>query len=1738
MINKLSRITRSRRFGSALLLILGCVALMTILVISFFASARTEFSTASFYSKGVNTKLLTENVINLVESQLREGARSSDPGTAGSPPVAWVSQPGMIRTYDNSGNPHKFYKLYSADAMVGNLTSPFNWTADSPATGWGMQPNLYTDLNEPITTGAGVADYPIIDPTAFGSVDGFNYTAQAEPGVSNPIPMPVKWLYILKDGTTTTGKAATGSAVTIPGSGPNNPVVGRVAFWTDDETCKVNINTASEGTFWDTPIGQGSSEEGIPGSTMPPFAYATSIPAQFEFQRVPGHPATTSLSTIFGYGTAPIIPPNGLETSVSWPLNDASYGTYFAPYYSLTPRLQAGGSMGGAEASTSTFTAAGYRLYDSVDELVFDPSRKPIFGAANTALYPTANPAGRAQVLITPTIMNQRRFFLTAHSRAPEETLFGTPRVSLWPLQADTAARTAKDNLLAFCTTLNVGVNGTTIPEPYYFQRATWFQSQANSSAGASQNAYPSSQSPTADFPDPPNSSLANPGLGNVVRNENLYAYLQALTGAPVPGFGGGALGYLSKYPGGPDYSGTPVSDRDEILTEMFDLIRSGVNTFDVSPNVYPHYTATPFAANGGAMPNVGTGSTIPISLSNHTHGLGRTYGISEVSLVFMCAGVDINNRNPPVAAGALDPNNPTFYSSPILEPDGVTIIPAKIRRMSIGQGLPWACEEDYVAPNNTQLFLYFDTATALYGTYFFSSKDNANYIYPAATPPKVLPATAIPIPIFCYWDTSSSTYGSYFCAPSQAPNAGTLFTCPSPPAVPTPPTPLVPLPSTACTIADPQTTAVQAFLLIKPYSLMVGAPAFTPNIRYRISHLDALNITFPTMAGVSTSPSLNFPAVGNAVAVCNIPGNNGSIYSYTGESTADGGLLAINAPGELAGQPPTTQPPWPNDGTSQSNFNYPFASTIVTLPAPGLLGPSPAYPSPFGGEDPAPSYTPNSGSPVIPSTAKQPPVPVQIHNAAVPYLTGTEPHGVVYAGGTMALNGTTLQIDILDGVNSNDSTPHTPNVLQTVYVTIPQMTLPIPTLEMENEGTAMGLQNSNNQYGPRIPGYGNGGTPKPLVKSYTNPFYPFQTTVGPSYYVPMDYYSQEPYDVTNICNRFGNGPSPVELTTLIARGDVVRSFDVNPNSPVGGDMRLLGANPIQNANTASGGPYDVFIPLGKARLADATYTNLPTQGPYTSLFIKQLHSLMTDSGGGRFGLNLVQTSEEILVGAPTGSPPTIASPIGSDGSGGAVYIGDNGGGAGMQETSGSLYIDPNGKYEHYPIALAPEVTPELEGAFMDPLTKKIPGDWTLGPGADGDGAYISKPDEGEQVAPVSTNYYGICYYTTNMGNIDFSTTNISYSPNRQVPSGVIFGSLPSRPFGGLTTTASGGVPWCTLLFCPNPAANDAAQIHPGFGAGSGLPGPNDYAPYAVLPDHLFLDLFWMPVVEPYALSEPFSTAGKVNLNYEIVPFGNYIHRSTALHAVMKSTRILAIPTVANDGNYTEPSATKPGNGGTPSVKNTGHLNYLSGKPYDYTYRYGINLPATIDDFPSTSAAAQLNAFYQRFVVQDDLFRSASEICNIFLVPKAIPQSNSGSSYYNLNPLPALPTDGSYTSMSSWWKNFQQTGDNGREGPYSQLYPRLTTKSNTFQVYMRVQVLTQTQADRLNGTFDTTKGDSVAGEYRGSAIIERYLDQSQTVPNPLPDFATTFPASPTAANATVDNYVRYRVLSNHAFSPN
>jgi hypothetical protein len=68
------------------------------------------------------------------------------------------------------------------------------------------------------------------------------------------------------------------------------------------------------------------------------------------------------------------------------------------------------------------------------------------------------------------------------------------------------------------------------------------------------------------------------------------------------------------------------------------------------------------------------------------------------------------------------------------------------------------------------------------------------------------------------------------------------------------------------------------------------------------------------------------------------------------------------------------------------------------------------------------------------------------------------------------------------------------------------------------------------------------------------------------------------------------------------------------------------------------------------------------------------------------------------------------------------------------------------------------------------------------------------------------------------------------------------------------------------------------------------------------------------------------------------------------------------------------------------------------------------------------------------------------------------------------------------------------TGDNSLEKPYARIYPRLTTKSNTYTVHVRVQSIQKVPGSVEPADIVDEEKDRVTGEFRGSFVVERYLD--------------------------------------------
>ncbi len=296
---------------------------------------------------------------------------------------------------------------------------------DLPPADWGKKTALWTDLNAPVPDGneknpshSGSECSGSKFGGCFRQPRRRGFRIVDAPGSTDwqPAPMPVRWLYVLSNGRLVAPTGGSGKTASIPVP-KGEEILGRVAFWTDDETSKVNLNTASEGTFWDTPRMNTTFERNT-------LAYHQ--PARNEWQSYPGHPANTSLSAVFP----------GLT-------RDQIYG--------LTPRVVSGGSKNGTALATKPLTADSDRLYADVDELIFSPGRS-------------------SSEVLSQTELAQSPFFLTVHSRAPETNLFDQPRIACWPIFKDLQATrvTVFDKLIAFCS--STGVAGKL--KPYYFQRA------------------------------------------------------------------------------------------------------------------------------------------------------------------------------------------------------------------------------------------------------------------------------------------------------------------------------------------------------------------------------------------------------------------------------------------------------------------------------------------------------------------------------------------------------------------------------------------------------------------------------------------------------------------------------------------------------------------------------------------------------------------------------------------------------------------------------------------------------------------------------------------------------------------------------------------------------------------------------------------------------------------------------------------------------------------------------------------------------------------------------------------------------------------------------------------------------------------------------------------------------------------------------------------------------------------
>ena len=1687
-----------RRKAMALVMVVTTVALMSMLVVAIFSVTRTEYKASQSYVASRSAKQLADLAVVFTEAQL-QNAQNINTGSTSR--TIHATQPGMARVYQANGDFVRAHKLYSSSQMVitsSNEADIFN-SANQIPQDWSAPQNLarYVDLNDPIvrpglTTGTMALYFPIIDPRAayngtnpdngrtMTAVEGFTYT-KATPAITGSggtvtynevvtpadagndpnklrLPMPVEWIYVLRNGTTgaldSSNKFISADGSTIPDA--SNPIVGRVAFWTDDESCKVNVNTASEPTFFAPPYfyhQRDSKWANFPGTAG-------------EYQRYPGHPATVALSTVLAPGVdLDVYAPNANITNIIQ-TKDA--------IYTLIPKIATGGSTSGTRpfvrdefsssngelavaSSGNTVQARKERLLASVDEMLFADGTNDNAYNYNSSLGRVATsiplPGQGSRYLFDHDTLERSRFFLTANSRSPEFNIHGLPRIAMWPVADEGQGqqrRTSFDTMIALCATLRGRTAGAAVANSYIFRRAqphhpthdvTGSSPDYGGSTGLTRNStlldYLYAEMTTLQFPQTSSLGSSNNfgqkyGTDNAaqlaiqffdyIRCTNLYDGVLARNNDGMSGYNGTT-----------PITGTPLYlQRENIANARFTYTEQRITrraSGSLNDGTQTQIGSSLVTADQYVFP--GHGQVSPARWQKNgriVQGMGRMFTISEIGFQFICTADGMNDPVYPVNTGG------------VLSGGGSAPKALSTREVSAApSGNPGGAPATFLGPD-----------------------------MPPRTPP---------------WLGKNRWYSNF--PPLTAPYGnGTLYGCNPTIAARHPALHPGYKPENWNMTLDlntplaPDEKRVQAMLMLEFFCPMSGWTKMFPEW--------AIVLDGAFMRSIQLNGQTLFPTTQDVIVK-----SNGNVYEAFDCYSMGGHVGPTAIAGGRAG------PGWGTTQIGDDTNPYVSGTARSTDSSRYLANPG----SGNNGHDGLNNWglisqfiTVKRNTPMV-LTFGQRDLVIKIYDAhakagnsgqecqsiSVSFDGATLPvPALVYSSNERRVNGQPLT----DPANKNeiDHFFYIDSYGRDTY----RRSAQAPHWWCFNR---MGCLNRMS------------GTPNLAYRGTANP---------PLYPTTPNFYTSFNSSDDQVCT----GRLDTESRFANVSGGVV-NFDN------GGRVGLSLIPP--EANITSGGlaivdingnPWSgsdvirTFVPaVGDYRLPAARYNVPSTMWMRHPLWqaVDSMPPLTQPRNIHSFTTHVTTTEAGCVL-------PTAVMMAKYPG-----LLNKN-----QQLVAGAPYSDGR----------IPDLPPDNGWA----ATANAYGDYDNGIANARDGAYVNKPDEGNFYAGNytrnnQTKFYRSGYFYEPWHNSDDWRTGVYMTPNRIVASPVMFGSLPTGVWSGgnvSTGAVSGGVnysegkPWQTLLFRPYASSN----ANYGKGVSPGHPGDNNPR------DHYLLDLFFMPVVEPYAISEPLSIAGRVNLNYQIVPFTN-ITRATGMHAVMKGEFMTAIPLgdVDNAKTYYSSRIGAGSTEGTAAWSSGGDVFWNEATHQKYWHR-PIDVTKTLYQFDQKflHSATGTNHALNRY---RGLFRSPSQICEIHLIPDVSKGASSGGE--TLGSISNINANTSGTNLQSvmeqFWQSHPGTGDNTRERPYSNIYARVTTRSNTFRVHMRAQVITKARSTAPD-TMDPTK-DAVLGEYRGSALIERYIDPTD-VANPLPDYGAT--ANP-LGEKPLDTFYRFRTLESKRFSP-
>lgn len=326
-----------KRTGFALVIVLMILAMTTVLAVAFAFTMRTERAVASNMVNGQRADMVAQSAVNHAISLLANNIPDpADPTVLAGAAEGrgWFSNPGRLTLVKHNSDGSVKYEPIDLFTGDGN-----------GKTAGGTNPLKAVNLNaqSPVTL-----KYPIT-----GSND----------------PMWVDWVNLLEDNT--------------QAPGAKNKVIGRYAFWIDDESTKINFNTARgktadiEDKVQLPAVWKNSVDRELYSYIAPSFTLKDSNDVETEYTL--GHPASVNLD----------LPFFGIEV----------------------PRLQ------------SKFAEQG-RFFNNPEDIKL--------------FYPSSD---------ADSLYEKRKFYLTPFSRSPEFNMFGKPRIMVLNKIGDLAGSPATNTI-------------------------------------------------------------------------------------------------------------------------------------------------------------------------------------------------------------------------------------------------------------------------------------------------------------------------------------------------------------------------------------------------------------------------------------------------------------------------------------------------------------------------------------------------------------------------------------------------------------------------------------------------------------------------------------------------------------------------------------------------------------------------------------------------------------------------------------------------------------------------------------------------------------------------------------------------------------------------------------------------------------------------------------------------------------------------------------------------------------------------------------------------------------------------------------------------------------------------------------------------------------------------------------------------------------------------------------------